>query len=188
VYASDPSAEQIAAAASAAGVTFVVEPAETCSLADNSADLVLAAQSLHWFDHPRFFAEVQRVLRPGGIVAAIGYSWFQVDHIVDAVIERAFLQPLQSFWADENRLLWDGYRTVAFPGVALGVPQAQIECDWTREELLTYLESWSGTRRWLAADAGQGFSAAAEELRSVWPDDQPRRVTMPMAVRAHRLP
>jgi hypothetical protein len=151
-------------------------------------DLILAAQALHWFEQPHFFAEAQRVSRRGGIVAAIGYSWFRVDPAVDAVIERAFLQPLQPLWADENRLLWDGYRALPFPGVPVSVPPAQIECAWTGEELLAYLGTWSATRRWLAGDAGQGFAAASEELRSVWSDDQPRRVMMPMAVRVYRLP
>lgn len=74
VHASDPSAAQIAAAEPGERVTFAVEPAEQCSLPDRSCDLILAAQAAHWFDPARFGAEVRRVLRPGGIVAAIGYG------------------------------------------------------------------------------------------------------------------
>ena len=36
---------------------------------DASVDLVLVAQAAHWFDLPAFYAEVARVLRPGGVLA-----------------------------------------------------------------------------------------------------------------------
>lgn len=39
------------------------------------ADIVLAAQSLHWMDPEPTFAEVARILRPGGIFAAVDCDW-----------------------------------------------------------------------------------------------------------------
>ena len=188
VHASDPSAEQIDATSPADRVTFAVEPAEESSLADGSVDLILAAQSLHWFDQPRFGAEARRLLKPGGILAAIGYSWFTIDAAVDEVIECSFLQPLQPLWAPQNLLLWDGYRTLDLPGVEVPIEPPAIERNWTREGVLDYLRTWSATQKWLAAaDEGQGFAAAADALREVWPNDLPRLVTMPMVVRVRRL-
>ena len=43
--------------------------AEEIPLADRSVDVVVAAQSFHWFDHERALPEIARVLRPGGYVA-----------------------------------------------------------------------------------------------------------------------
>ena len=40
-------------------------------LADESADIVLASQALHWMEPSSTLAEVARVLRPGGVFAAI---------------------------------------------------------------------------------------------------------------------
>lgn len=40
-----------------------------------SVDVLTVAQALHWFDHPRFFSEVKRVLKPSGTFAAVGYSF-----------------------------------------------------------------------------------------------------------------
>ena len=42
-------------------------------LADGSVDLVTTAMALHWFDREKFYRECQRVLRPGGILAAVGF-------------------------------------------------------------------------------------------------------------------
>src|SRR4051812_14537823 len=61
VIATDPSAAQIAAASAAPRVTYRCEPAEASTLETQSCDLVVAAQAAHWFDWPRFVAEVARV-------------------------------------------------------------------------------------------------------------------------------
>ncbi len=187
VYASDPSVEQIGAAKPTARVTFAVEAAEQCSLADGSVDLVLAAQSLHWFNQPLFAGEVRRVLKPGGVLAAIGYSWFRVDPDVDRVIDDAFLQPLKRLWAEQNRLLWEDYRGIDLPGTELVIPDAAIERLWTCDELLAYLRTWSATQKWLAANEGEGFAGASQKLRSIWAGDERRPVVMPLVVRATRL-
>ena len=55
---------------------------ERCRSAVASADLVTVAQALHWFDH-RAFAEVKRVLRPGGVLAAWAYSDCRPRRAVD---------------------------------------------------------------------------------------------------------
>ena len=54
-----------------AAVEFRVGTAEDLPLEDSSAGLVIAAQALHWFDHPRFYAEARRVLAPRGLIAII---------------------------------------------------------------------------------------------------------------------
>lgn len=54
-----------------AAVEFRVGTAEDLPLEDSSAGLVIAAQALHWFDHPRFYAEARRVLAQGGLIAII---------------------------------------------------------------------------------------------------------------------
>ena len=44
-------------------------------LADNSADVVTCSQSLHWMEPEPTFAEIARILRVGGIFAAIDCDW-----------------------------------------------------------------------------------------------------------------
>jgi flagellar hook-associated protein FlgK len=48
---------------------------------------------VHWFDRPRFFREVERVLRPGGVLAIWSYGIPQLEG------EAADAQ-LQHFYAD----------------------------------------------------------------------------------------
>ena len=161
----------------------MAEPAERSSLADDSCDLVLAAQALHWFDLDAFYREVRRVLRPGGLLAAIGYGWFFVDPVVDEIIGRTILKPLEPEWKRGNWLLAEGYRTIDFPREEVRLTPCAVHLAWTREQLESYVGSWSAVQSW---EAGR-LSAAFAEVAASWPDDQPRHVFMPVIARAARL-
>jgi ubiquinone/menaquinone biosynthesis C-methylase UbiE len=56
-------------------VRFVEGVGHETGLPDASADLVTASQALHWMDPQPTFAEVNRILRPGGVFAAYDYDW-----------------------------------------------------------------------------------------------------------------
>ncbi|MHB8599271.1 MAG: class I SAM-dependent methyltransferase [Ktedonobacteraceae bacterium] len=45
------------------------------NLPDESADIVTCSQSLHWMEPAPTFAEIARILRPGGVFAAYDYDW-----------------------------------------------------------------------------------------------------------------
>jgi SAM-dependent methyltransferase len=82
VVGTDISAEQIAMAKRVAKerrledkVQFRIARAENTDLDANSFDLVTAGQCWHWFDSDAAMAEIQRVLRPGGVLAIVSYSY-----------------------------------------------------------------------------------------------------------------
>jgi len=59
-------------------VDFIEASAESLPFAeDKSVDMVVAGQAAHWFDCPRVFAEMKRVMKPGGTMAFWGYT----DHV-----------------------------------------------------------------------------------------------------------
>ncbi|QRP46605.1 class I SAM-dependent methyltransferase [Amycolatopsis sp. FDAARGOS 1241] len=58
--------------------------AEDIPLAGESVDAVFIGQALHWFDWEPAFAEIRRVLRPGGVVVAL---WNHDDVEVEWVVE-----------------------------------------------------------------------------------------------------
>lgn len=56
-------------------IKFTVGPAEDLSfLESGSVNLITTAQALHWMNHEAFYEEVDRVLRPGGVLAVYGYG------------------------------------------------------------------------------------------------------------------
>lgn len=69
-------------------VEFVLGFSHETGLADACADIVTASQSLHWMEPGPTFAEVGRILRPGGIFAAYDYDVYPV---VDWELDQALL-------------------------------------------------------------------------------------------------
>jgi len=61
----------------AENVRFVDGSSYATGLADASADLVTAAQSLHWMPREQTFREVARILREGGVFCAYNYVVLQ---------------------------------------------------------------------------------------------------------------
>ena len=186
VHATDPSERQIAEAKPHERVSYVVEQAEHVSLPDGSVDLIVAAQSLHWFDLDRFYSEARRVLKPSGILAAFGYDWMYVTHEIDEAINERVLPPLAPYWAPQNRLLWDGYRSIPFPGDVIRIGAFAIYLDWSFGEVRDYVRSWSAVRDLIGAGGEEVLADALRHLETLWGEER-RRVVMPLYLRVAAL-
>lgn len=72
VHATDPDATMLELLRERVpGARASVTTAEEIPLGDRSVDVVVAAQSFHWFDHARALPEIARVLKPGGHLALV---------------------------------------------------------------------------------------------------------------------
>ena len=187
VYATDPSAAQVASALPHPHVRYAVEAAEACSLPDAGVDLVTVAQALHWFDQERFHAQVARVLRPDGLFAAWTYERCLVSADVDAVFERVYGPELGPWWPPERRHVESGYATLPFPYVPVPAPAFELRCDWTLAQYLAYLRSWSACQRRLQAEGVDAVAALADQFTRAWGDPESvRAVVWPMTLKAGR--
>jgi SAM-dependent methyltransferase len=71
---------------SSPAVTVLGGAAEAIPLADESVDAVVAGQAYHWFDGQRAHPELARVLRPGGVFAAL---WNDADDRIQWTVRYA---------------------------------------------------------------------------------------------------
>jgi SAM-dependent methyltransferase len=169
VFATDASAEQINSAEPHPGVEYAVARAEKCPLPDHCADLVTVAQALHWFDHDRFYAEVRRVCRPGGLIAATCYFAPSVGPDVDPVLRRweDFIRP---YWTPERAWVDAGYRTIPFPFPELKTPRFELTLESTLPRFLGYLGTWSATRQFVKAHGCDPLERFTPEFAATWSD------------------
>ena len=189
VVATDASAEQIRHAVPHPRVEYAVAPATQSPLREGSADLVSVAQALHWFPFEAFYAEVRRVLRPGGLLAAWAYGFERVNDAVDAVLDAFERDHVGPFWPPERRYIDDGYRTLPFPFDEIETPGFTITRAWTLAEQLGYLRTWSATRRYLAAHGTDPVAEIEANLAAAWGDPETvRSVRWPVYLRAGRTP
>ncbi|CAM4503474.1 unnamed protein product [Leuciscus chuanchicus] len=65
----------------AANLCYRQSPAEELPFEDDMADLVISMTAAHWFDHPLFLREADRILRPGGCLALLSYTMdFELEY------------------------------------------------------------------------------------------------------------
>lgn len=188
VFASDPSATQIASATPHPNIRYAVAAAEQCSLPDNTVDCVCVAQALHWFEFERFFSEAKRVLREDGCLVAWTYEKSSVSRDVDTVFEKLYRGLLDDYWPPERKHVETRYRNIIIPFHEIQAPEFELRCDWTLPQYLAYLRSWSASQRYLKATGNDAIGLIEHEMQAAWgnPSDV-RAVVWPLAIRAGRF-
>ena len=91
-----------AGAAAADNVEFRAGWAHETGLPDHCADVVVAVQALHWMEPTATYAEIARLLRPGGAFAAIDCDW--PPSVGDATAEAAWNRCRLTVRAFEKRV------------------------------------------------------------------------------------
>ena len=168
VFATDASADQVRQAEPHPGVEYAVATAERCPLPDGSADLVTVAQALHWFDFGPFYAEVQRVGRPGGLLAAWAYDFHSVGPDVDRLLDRLQSEYVGSYWPPERVWVRGGYRDIPFPFPAVPAPEFELTADWDLPRLSGYINTWSAIKRFVQANGFDPLDRLGGELAAAW--------------------
>jgi SAM-dependent methyltransferase len=188
VIATDASEKQIAQASGPENIKFAVAPADSAPIGDSSADLVTVAQALHWFDLPRFYAEVFRVARPGGIVAVWCYHMQSISPEIDRLVHYLYSDVVGADWPPERQLVEEGYRTLAFPFEELANPPFEMKHSWDLSRVRGYVSSWSSTQRYRARTGQDPLALIDDQLAAAWGDPaKARDVIWPLHVRVGRM-
>ena len=175
VYAIDVSDRQIANAIPKNNVFYLVQPAEKTNFPNAYFDAVTVAQALHWFDIERFWSEVKRVLKKGGIFSAWCYSWLSVSSSIDLVIKEGILDIIESYWSPRIQLIHNSYRNIDFPFEPIQAPPIEMEISWTLAELLAYMHTWSATRQCMQQQGTKFFEALRDNLLPVWGNPEQKK-------------
>jgi SAM-dependent methyltransferase len=189
VIGTDASPKQLAEATPHPRVEYRQAVAESSGLATASVDLVTVAQALHWFPIDAFYAEVERVLVPGGWLAVWTYSLVRISPEVDAVVDHFYTERVGRYWLPERAHVDAGYKTLSFPfpEEPNGPWASEVELD--RNALVGYVSTWSATSRCHAATGIDPVPELEAALEPVWPDASAKlRARWPIGLRAGRRP
>jgi SAM-dependent methyltransferase len=161
VVALDISVPMLRAARPHSRARYLVAVAEQIPVCDAMADLATAGAAFHWFDQPRAFAELGRVLRPGAGLAV--YSDFFLGELAGQPAFAAWLEdtylpryptPPRHAHFDPAAALHAGFGDVSYA-------EDRIEIPLGHGELADYLLSQSN-----AATAIESGMVTAGTLRS----------------------
>lgn len=116
-------------------VEFVEASAELLPFAaDHSVDVVVAGQAAHWFDCPKLFAEMKRVVKRGGGMAFWGYKdqvlvdYPKATEIIKEFCYRPDKDGMGPYWQQPGRsIVQDKLRAIQPPGNDWEVERVEYE-------------------------------------------------------------
>ena len=180
VVATDASADQLRHATPHPRVTYRNARADASGLEAASVDAVTVAQALHWLPRDRFYAEVRRVARPGGVLVAWGYHKPRIGvPDVDRAIEHFHDEVIGPYWRPERQIVTARFQTLEFPFEEIEAPAFEIQLPLTLAAFAAYLGTQSATERYRQVvqddpvepftrhEAAWGGAASVREVR--WP-------------------
>lgn len=167
VIATDISDSLLSHAKAKENIEFRNAPAEESGIAAGSVDLVAVAQAIHWFEFDKFWKEVDRLLKPNGILAYWGYVWPQVSDPVDSFLLE-FRKDIEDYWPERSHYLISRYKHVVAPLNRIENPDFHITENWSPDQYLRHLSSWSGTRYHRETSMTDLVSDREKELNSLW--------------------
>ena len=188
VVATDASAEQVARAVPHERIEYRVERAEDVSLAPGSVDLVTVAVAVHWFDFDAFYRAVHRVGAEHGVIAVWTYEDAVIDPAIDPLLQRYDRNVLAGYWHERISYIYDRYESLPFPFAELSRPSFELAAEWDLPQLIGFLHSWSGARRYMERRGGDPVESIRDELNAAWGDpSRCRTVRWPLHFRIGRI-
>jgi hypothetical protein len=83
------------------------------------------------------------------VIAVWAYTLLKITTEIDRVVDHFYYETTAPFCPPERAIVDDGYRAIEFPFQELTPPAFKLEENWTLDQLLGYLRTWSATQRFI---------------------------------------
>ena len=186
VYATDISQNQLDNAVQRANIIYKKESAEETTFQNQQFDLITVAQAVHWFDFDSFYKEIYRILKPDGIFVVLGYGLFSTNEDSDKIIHHFYNTIIGPYWDPERKYLDENYETIPFPFDEIKTENFENHFNWSFEELIGYLETWSATQNYISKNNQNPLDLIREKLKISW-ESSDKKVTFPLLLRMGKL-
>lgn len=187
VQATDISRQQLDNAVRLPNIHYSLQAAGKTGFPDESFDLITVAQAIHWFDFTAFYAEVDRTLKPGGILAVIGYNLPQFNSAIDTVITDFYRKVVGPYWDKERRYIDENYTTIPFPYADLPAPAFTIDVKWSFDHLIGYMGTWSAVKHYEKEKGESPVALVASRLKAAWGEAVALAGRFPVLLRIARV-
>jgi len=183
VWATDLSKNQLNEAEKREHITYEVHTSEAPVPYKNHFDLITVAQAIHWFDFEKFYDNVNEALKDNGVFAVIGYALLATAGELNEVIKRFYEEITGKYWDPERKYLDAHYRTIPFPFREEVVPQITMKVNWTQEQLLSYLNTWSAVKHFENKKGENPLELIKNDVKTYWGDQEKRLFEFPLLLR-----
>lgn len=186
VFATDASFGQIENATKKENIFYSIQKAEHTSFIKNQFDLITVAQAIHWFDFEKFYKEVNRTLKPRGIIAVFGYNLFKISKEIDEIIDHFYKNIIGPYWDKERKYVDENYSTIPFPFEEIRSPKFYNKHDWEFEHLIGYLNTWSSVQHFITRNQTNPVDQIIAPLKAAWGRELRKEISFPVFMRVGR--
>jgi len=147
VVGTDISTKQLEAAHKAGNIEYITCSAENITQSSNTFDLITVAQALHWFKLEQFYAEVKRLLKPGGVLAVWVYGLVEVENKeANDIIKKLHWETVGNYWDFDRKWLCDLYPNFHMPLKDFESHKLSIDKSMTLADFVRYIDTWSALK------------------------------------------
>ncbi|MCU0437377.1 MAG: class I SAM-dependent methyltransferase [Raineya sp.] len=188
VYATDISSEQIKQAQPNEKIEYSVQSAEKTNFENDTFDLIVVAQAVHWFDFEPFYKEIQRILNKDGVFAMWGYGLIRTFPALDKIIEDFYYNQIGKYWDAERKHIDDNYQNIPFPLEKTQVFNFKNKILWNLEYLIGYLNTWSAVKHYEKQNGKNPVQTIENELKQAIAQKESFEVTFPIFMKVGEIP
>jgi Methyltransferase domain len=188
VEATDLSAKQLEHAIRRPNIRYGAGPAEKTSFPDNHFDLITIAQAYHWFRFDDFGKEAVRVAKNDAVVAVWGYRLIESsDKILNGQIAAFYSEKMGPYWDAERKFVDQEYETIPFPFEGAVKSRFNIFVDYTLDDLVGYLNSWSSVQHFIKEHKINPVDAFRAGIEPLWQGNDKKSFYFPLFVRLGKI-
>ena len=179
VEATDISAKQMDEAPVIGNVHYQILPAEKTNFSDQQFDLITVAQAIHWFHFNEFYAEVNRTLKPGGVIAVWGYGLIETAGSLNDILANLYYG-LDQYWDAERKHIDEAYQKIPFLFKEINEQTFAIEVNWKIEELIGYFSTWSAVGHYKKQHEEDPVKKYISIIKENWGEEITRKFQFPV--------
>ena len=187
VYATDISQQQIEHAVKKDSIYYSVQPAEKTTFENDTFDLIVVAQAIHWFDFEAFYQEVYRTAKNEALLCVVGYGRIEICQEIDAIITHLYQNIIGKYWDNERKYIDENYQTIPFPFEEIETPDLVMTQEWSLDHLIGYLNTWSAVKHFIKENQDNPINQIQLQLKEIWGNEQIRTVQFPLLIRAAQI-
>lgn len=185
VEATDISENQLKNATPHPHVRYTVQAAESPNIGLGpyfGVDLIVVGQAAHWFALNRFYEQAKAVANQHCLLALVGYTLVSTNNpAVDALVQHLYTTVLGEYWDPERQWVDNEYKNLPFPFEEIPFPRMTMEYEWSSDQLIGFLGTWSATQHYIKKNGETPISDAfQQQLKELWPDRELRKVSFPI--------